>query len=140
MGCAMKVRGWHMNHETEESSNMSNQSLPVVVGHSKEGKEIGFDLATLPHLLIGGRTGSGKTVCMKSIIASLIRTKTPDEVRFILYDEKCAEYLPLGDCRYWLKPVVTSPEAFVSELENLEKTIKNAWPTGGSKGALASLW
>ena len=102
----------------------NNKSLPLVVGHETDGTDIAFDLATLPHLLIGGCTGSGKSVCIKSILAELMRTKTPDEVQFLLYDEKCVEFRNFGDSPYLLQPVVTEMEAFLVALENLETTIQ----------------
>ena len=77
---------------------MSNEALPLVVGHDKDGTDIAFDLATLPHLLIGGCTGSGKSVWIKSILAELMRTKTPDEVQFLLYDSRAP--WKMGETRY----------------------------------------
>ena len=105
---------------------MSNEAIPLVVGHDKDGMDIAFDLATLPHLLIGGCTGSGKSVCIKSILAELMRTKKPDEVQFLLYDEKCVEFQNLGHfpCLYLLQSVMTEKEAFLVALENLEKKIQ----------------
>ena len=115
---------------------MSNVALPLVVGHDKDGTDIAFDLATLPHLLIGGCTGSGKSVCIKSILAELMRTKTPDEVQFLLYDEKCVEFQNLGHfpCLYLLKPVVTEKESFLVALENLEKKIQERLGKWEQKG------
>ena len=103
---------------------MNNKSLPLVVGHDKDGKDISFDLATLPHLLIGGCTGSGKSVCIKSILAELMRTNIPDEVRFVIYDEKCVEFQRFGDSPYLFRPVVTDSEDFLVVLEDLEKKIQ----------------
>ena len=96
---------------------MGKQNFKVVLGHDEQGGEIAFDLATLPHLLIGGSTGSGKSVCIKSILSQLMRTKTPDEVKFIIYDEKCIEFRRMGNCPYLFKPVITDPEVLLSVLE-----------------------
>lgn len=103
---------------------MDKKTLPLVAGHDKDGKEIAFDLVTLPHLLIGGCTGSGKSVCLKLMIAELMRTKGPGDVSFILYDEKHVEFGCIGDSPYLRKPVITDPEAFLAELENLDDEIK----------------
>ena len=81
---------------------MEKQSFKVVLGRDEQGGDIAFDLAALPHLLIGGSTGSGKSVCIKSILSQLMRTKTPDEVEFIIYDEKCIEFRRMGNCPYSL--------------------------------------
>ena len=98
---------------------MGKQSLGIVLGHDAQGGDIAFDLATLPHLLIGGSTGSGKSVCIRSILSQLMRTKSPDEVRFIIYDEKCIEFRRMGNCPCLFKPVVTDPQALLSVLEAL---------------------
>ena len=93
--------------------------LMITLGQDEHGKNIVVDLATLPHLLIGGATGSGKTVCIKSILAQLMRTKTPDEVKFIIYDEKCVEFRNLNNWPYLLNPVITDSQALLSTLEGL---------------------
>ena len=96
---------------------MGNQSFRIVLGRDEQGGDVAFDLATLPHLLMGGSTGSGKSVCIKSILSQLMRTKTPDEVKFIIYDEKCIEFRRMGNCPYLFKSVITDPQAFLSVLE-----------------------
>jgi S-DNA-T family DNA segregation ATPase FtsK/SpoIIIE len=69
-----------------QAALVKNQGLTVVVGRDGQGRDVVVDLAMLPHLLIGGSTGSGKSVCIKSILSQLMRTKSPDEVKFIIYD------------------------------------------------------
>ena len=66
--------------------------LPFVLGQNDFGEDTIVELARLPHLLIGGASGRGKTVCLNSLLAGLIRTKTPKDVRFIIYDPKCVEF------------------------------------------------
>ena len=61
-------------------------SLPFVVGVDEFGDDVILELSRLPHVLIGGATGQGKTMCLNSLIAGLVATKTPDEVRFVVYD------------------------------------------------------
>lgn len=100
---------------------MSNQTLPLIIGHDKDGKDISFDLATLPHLLIGGCTGSGKSVCIRSILSQLMRTKTPDEVCFIVYDAKRVEFMSRGNWPYLRQPVIVETGAFLLALEELRK-------------------
>ena len=108
-----------------QATLVKNQGLMVVVGRDGQGRDIAFDLATLPHLLIGGSTGSGKSVCIKSILSQLMRTKTPDEVKFIIYDEKCVEFRRMGNCPYLFKPVITDPQALLSVLEALRDGLED---------------
>ncbi len=118
-----------------QTTLVKNQGLMVVVGRDGQGRDVAIDLATLPHLLIGGSTGSGKSVCIKSILSQLMRTKTPDEVKFIIYDEKCIEFRRMGNCPYLFKPVITDPQALLSvlevvrdELEDRTQAIRNGDP------------
>ena len=104
---------------------MGRQSIRIVLGRDEQGGDIAFDLATLPHLLIGGSTGSGKSVCIKSILSQLMRTKSPDEVKFIIYDEKCIEFRRMGNCPYLFKPVITDPQAFLSVLEAVRDVLED---------------
>ena len=118
-----------------QTTLVKNQGLMVVVGRDEQGGDIAFDLATLPHLLIGGSTGSGKSVCIKSILSQLMRTKSPDEVKFIIYDEKCIEFRRMGNCPYLFMPVITDPQVLLSvleavrdELEDRTQAIRNGDP------------
>ena len=118
-----------------QTTLVKNQGLMVVVGRDGQGRDLAMDLATLPHLLIGGSTGSGKSVCIKSILSQLMCTKSPDEVKFIIYDEKCIEFRRMGNCPYLFKSVITDPQAFLSmleavrdELEDRTQAIRNGDP------------
>lgn len=84
--------------------------LPLVVGVDEFGDDVVLELARLPHVLVGGAIGQGKTMCLNSLIAGLVATKTPDEVRFIVYDPKCVEYTSLADLPHLIMPPVTSVE------------------------------
>lgn len=70
---------------------ISDQHLPIALGKMIEGEPFVTDITTMPHLLIAGATGSGKSICMHSIIVSLLLTKTPAEVRFAMIDPKMLE-------------------------------------------------
>ena len=81
--------------EDEKIEKLSeNFSLPAPLGQGMDGKAIMIDIAKMPHLLVAGSTGSGKSVFINSIIAGLISTKTPDDVRMILIDPKRVELTP----------------------------------------------
>ena len=99
--------------------------LPFAVGMDEFGDDVVLELARLPHVLIGGATGQGKTMCLNSLIAGLTATKTPDEVRFIIYDPKCVEYTGLTDLPHLIMPPVTSVEKMVEAIHWLESEVDN---------------
>ena len=99
--------------------------LPFVVGVDEFGDDVVLELARLPHVLIGGATGQGKTMCLNSLIAGLVATKTPDEVRFVVYDPKCVEYTGLADLPHLIMPPVTSVEKMVEAIHGLESEVDN---------------
>lgn len=82
-------------------------ALKLALGKDIAGEPVITDLAGMPHLLIAGATGSGKTVCVNSIIMSILFNATPDEVRFIMVDPKKVELAPFNNIPHLLSPVVT---------------------------------
>ena len=82
--------------------------LPVVLGRDLEGQEVYDDLAKMPHLLIAGATGSGKSVCINAIITSLIYSHPPDRLQLLMVDPKMVELSMYGDLPHLRLPVVTS--------------------------------
>jgi S-DNA-T family DNA segregation ATPase FtsK/SpoIIIE len=80
--------------------------LPLFLGKDTEGKPIVYDLADMPHLLIAGRTGTGKSVCLNAIILSLLMTRRPDDVKMILIDPKMTELSEYGKIAHLMHPVV----------------------------------
>ncbi len=92
--------------------------LPVVIGESDDGEVI-EDLAKMPHLLIGGATGHGKTVCVRNIIASLLTSRTPEQVRFVLVDIKGCELTPFEDVPHLQVPVITGGREAVYALNGM---------------------
>lgn len=84
--------------------------IPVVLGKEVSGKPLVADLTKMPHLLIAGSTGSGKTVCINSIIASLLYHSSPDDLRFIMVDPKIVEMQVYNSLPHMLIPVVTDPK------------------------------
>ena len=81
--------------------------IPIYLGKDVSGKPMVVDLATLPHLLIAGRTGTGKSVCLNSIIVSMLMTRRPDEVRMLMIDPKMVELSPYKRLPHLMHPVVT---------------------------------
>ena len=84
--------------------------IPIVLGKEVTGKPIVVDLTKMPHMLIAGSTGSGKTVCINTVIASLLYKMSPDDLRFIMVDPKVVEMQGYNDLPHMLIPVVTEPK------------------------------
>jgi len=88
----------------------SKAHLPLVLGQDVGGKVLVADLAKMPHLLIAGATGSGKSVCMNSILCGLLMSRTPDELRLILVDPKIVEFSVYNNLPHLVVPVITDPK------------------------------
>jgi S-DNA-T family DNA segregation ATPase FtsK/SpoIIIE len=84
-------------------------SLPLVLGKDTIGANVVVDLARMPHLLIAGSTGSGKSVALNGMLVSLLCKKTPDELRMVLIDPKRLEFASYADIPHLLVPIVTDP-------------------------------
>lgn len=82
-------------------------ALPLFLGKDTAGRPLVADLAKLPHLLVAGATGSGKSVCINTMILSMLMTRSPNDVKMILIDPKQVELAPFGDIPHLLSPVVT---------------------------------
>jgi S-DNA-T family DNA segregation ATPase FtsK/SpoIIIE len=85
----------------------SDSKLNLAIGKDTSGKPVLSDLAEMPHLLVAGTTGSGKTVCLNSLIISILFNASPSEVKFIMIDPKMVELVPYNDLPHLLCPVVT---------------------------------
>ncbi|MDO4177237.1 MAG: DNA translocase FtsK 4TM domain-containing protein [Bacillota bacterium] len=94
--------------DSEEFRNAKSK-LSFAVGRDIGGKAVVADLATMPHLLIAGTTGSGKSVCVNSIIASILYKARPDEVKMVMIDPKMVELSDYNGIPHLLIPVVTDP-------------------------------
>jgi S-DNA-T family DNA segregation ATPase FtsK/SpoIIIE len=91
----------------ETQSKSRNMKIPLYFGKDVAGNPMVFDMASLPHLLIAGRTGTGKSVCLNSIIVSMLMTRRPDEVRMLMIDPKMVELTPYKSLPHLMHPVVT---------------------------------
>ncbi len=100
-----------------EAFEAEEDTLKVAVGKTIAGDPYVADLTRAPHLLIAGQTGSGKSVCINSIMTSLLVSKTPDELRMILIDPKVVELKPYEKIPHLLGPVITQPEVAVQALK-----------------------
>lgn len=93
------------------------QAVPVVLGKDITGEAQIIDLAKTPHLLIAGSTGSGKSVCVNSLILSILFKRSPQEVRMILIDPKIVELKLYNDIPHLLTPVITEPKKAFQALQ-----------------------
>jgi S-DNA-T family DNA segregation ATPase FtsK/SpoIIIE len=91
--------------------------IPIALGKDVSGKPLISDLAKMPHLLIAGATGSGKSVCINSIIASIVYRKSPKDLRLLMVDPKVVELKVFNSLPHMLIPVVTEPKKVPSALK-----------------------
>jgi len=95
--------------ESEDWAN-STAEIPIALGKEVSGRPLIADLTKMPHLLVAGATGSGKTVCINTIIASLVYHSSPEDIRFIMVDPKIVEMQVFNDLPHMMIPVVTDPK------------------------------
>ncbi|MDD5730146.1 MAG: DNA translocase FtsK [Candidatus Omnitrophica bacterium] len=111
----------------------SGAKLTLAIGKDISGKPVFADLGKMPHLLIAGTTGSGKTVCVNSLILSLLFRATPEELKFVMIDPKMVELAPFNGLPHLLCPVVTDAKKAssalgwaVNEMEDRYKLLADA--------------
>lgn len=93
-----------------EAWQAKKRRVPLVLGKDVGGNDIVADLAEMPHMLVAGATGAGKTVCMNSLLAGLLLSKTPDELRLMLVDPKIVEFAAYNNLPHLVSPVITDPK------------------------------
>ncbi|MGN0738703.1 MAG: DNA translocase FtsK [Treponema sp.] len=98
-------------------SEYKKMAIPVVLGKDIQGEAQFLDIAKTPHLLIAGSTGSGKSVCVNSIILSILYKRSPNEVKLILVDPKIVELKLYNDIPHLLTPVITEPKKALQSLQ-----------------------
>lgn len=111
------------------SPNMKKNpsKLAVALGLDVSGKEIVMDIARMPHVLIAGSTGSGKSVAINAFLCSILFRASPAEVRMILVDPKRVELVPYNDIPHLLVPVITEPKKVVSALKWATKEMEQRY-------------
>ncbi len=102
---------------TTNPEELAKMKLPMFLGKDASGTPLIQDLASMPHMLIAGTTGSGKSVCMNSIIISFLFTKRPDELKLVLVDPKMVEMSLFKDIPHLMCPVVTEMSKAAAILE-----------------------
>jgi DNA segregation ATPase FtsK/SpoIIIE, S-DNA-T family len=86
---------------------MDKKRIPVYLGKDVSGRPLVVDLAKMPHLLIAGRTGTGKSVCLNALILSILMSRTPDQVKMLMIDPKMVELSPYKRVPHLMHPVIT---------------------------------
>ncbi len=102
-------------------------TLPLVLGKNITGDDRIIDLATQPHLLIAGSTGSGKSVALHAMIAGLLSSRSPDELRLVLIDPKRLEFAGYADIAHLLVPIVTEGTGACRVLRFLAKSMEQRY-------------
>ncbi len=101
-----------------EAFGKIKSKLRIALGQDVAGQPVCADLSKMPHLLIAGATGSGKSVCINTVVAALLCTATPDEVRFVMIDPKRVELVNYNGIPHLIRPVVVEVEGAVMVLQD----------------------
>jgi S-DNA-T family DNA segregation ATPase FtsK/SpoIIIE len=118
-----------------ESFQRNKKPLSIALGRDVAGHPAAADLTTLPHLLIAGTTGSGKSVCVNSILTCLLLNNTPDELRLILIDPKRVELTSYNGIPHLLAPVVVELERVVGALQWMTREMDKRYHEFAQTGA-----
>lgn len=111
----------------EQSSTRPENLLEIPLGKAVNGTARSFDLAKMPHLLVAGSTGSGKSVAVNGIISSILMKARPDQVKFLMVDPKMVELSVYNDIPHLLIPVVTNPRKASKALQKVVDEMENRY-------------
>ena len=128
-GCHFALVGYR-----DKRKALKDMNLPIVLGKTSNGEEVIRDLVRLPHLLIGGLTGFGKSVFLNSLICSFVQNNQPEHLRFVLMDPKGVEFGAYAKLPHLYSPVVNRPEQCMTMLRYVEAEVDRRVAMFGEKG------
>ena len=118
---------WKKNTALDKHGQ-AKYNLPLLLGKDAAGHDLIADLATMPHMLVAGATGQGKSVCLNAIINGLLMCRTPEQLKLIMVDPKCVEFTSYASLPHLLVPVITDTKKVVYSLRwavsEMEKRLK----------------
>ena len=118
---------WKKNTALDKKGQ-AKYNLPLLLGKDAAGHDLIADLATMPHMLVAGATGQGKSVCLNAIINGLLMCRTPEQLKLIMVDPKCVEFTSYASLPHLLVPVITDTKKVVYSLRwavsEMEKRLK----------------
>lgn len=142
------VVGFEIAHQARQSVTLSgamhaieysafNGALPLILGQDTVGDHVIVDLARMPHILVAGSTGAGKSVGLNAMLISLLCAKSPQELRLVLIDPKRLEFGVYADIPHLLFPIVTSPSQVVPVLRWVVRHMEERYAIMAEAGARA---
>ncbi len=113
----------------------SGMSLPLALGRNVSGTAVFTDMAKMPHMLVAGATGSGKTIFLNTLILSLLQKNTPETLRLVMVDPKRVELHAYDDIPHLIGPVITKPDKTVLAIKWLISEMESRFTTLAERGA-----
>lgn len=101
--------------------------IPILLGKAVNGDNVMSDLAKMPHCIIAGATGSGKSVCINTIVMAILMNAKPDEVKLVMVDPKKVELTPYSNLPHMLAPVITEPQGACAALNWMVKEMESRY-------------
>lgn len=118
-----------------DSYQSGSATLPLILGEDTTGSDVVVDLARMPHLLVAGSTGAGKSVALNSMLVSLLCKLRPDQLKLILVDPKRLEFAPYADIPHLVFPIVTDPKKSIPVLRFVVKEMEERYERMAQLGA-----
>jgi S-DNA-T family DNA segregation ATPase FtsK/SpoIIIE len=120
--------------DSDEAARIKSR-LRLALGRDVTGRPVVADLARMPHLLLAGATGSGKSVCINALLASLLSQNTPDDLQLLMIDPKMVELMPFNGIPHLRMPVVTDMEQVVGTLKWVVREMERRYALFVQRGA-----